>query len=275
MPVNLNGVGKSAGARLARGPVGSRLADAILAERDANGDFISWNDLIKRVKGFGPVKRDALILHGFEVKHRPVVEEKQVDEAQEQVDGTNSVRDPGVRVRELETWRYRTNKDLYTGLTRSDSEREGKIQVDHVVEIQVLNLVHSRTAFLARCTRASERVLQRVVNSAVNLNCTTLDINQKKKGPIGTWVNEYTAALEGGVVNDNNAAVSSLTDVARDSPAGRALIDDGIWAHIEGGIVTVFDDMQQKVEDREPSTATAYLETYMLELGAVLDSMQL
>ena len=270
MPINLNSIGKASAHKLDRGCVGKKTAFALLAARDAGGDFASWDDVISRVDGFGPAKRDALKMHNIEVRRRPAVDERTSEESASFVDGTTSVRDANVGARERETWEYRANLDMYTGLSKSKSENVGRIQVDHVVEVQVLNFVHSQAASTTRCSRATERTLSSLLNSTSNLNCTTMSINQAKKGPITRWLHDYQDAC-----GSSGAMSGSLSTSARESVAGRKLIDQGVWSGVERGIVNVFDELNDRVENMDQSPASKYLLAYTAELELAIAGMQL
>lgn len=267
MKTNLNGVAQGSHSRLVRGTVSEKLAAAILEER-LSGEFEDWEDVIRRVPNFGPKKKAMLILHGFDVRpdDKPKGDKgKRKGDDDDVVDGTKTVR-VGVKALENATWVHRGNTDLYTNASRFETEITDSVQVDHVIEIQVQDVVHRKAAEAMVCTRAMEKELCALVNSTLSLNCTTAFINQKKKGPTVSWLNQYKKTPH---------ACLSLDEFARASPAGKKLIDMGAWAKIEGAIVATYDDLQANVEDRAKSRTKEYLEEYTATLSAVLESMQL
>ena len=85
-----------------------------------------------------------------------------------------------------EVWAYRDNRDIYTNRKKRRYIPDD-VQTDHVIECQIL-----RHAFndmpTALMTRSGHRNVKESMNHLLNLNNTTLDINQKKKGPITRYL---------------------------------------------------------------------------------------
>ena len=66
MPTNINAIARTSSGRLAD-ILSANLADSIVKERELNGDFASFEDLQKRIRGLGPVKINKLKEAGFVV----------------------------------------------------------------------------------------------------------------------------------------------------------------------------------------------------------------
>ena len=66
MPTNINAIARTSSGRLAD-ILSANLADSIVKERELNGDFSSFEDLQKRIRGLGPVKINKLKEAGFVV----------------------------------------------------------------------------------------------------------------------------------------------------------------------------------------------------------------
>jgi hypothetical protein len=141
-------------------------------------------------------------------------------------------------------WAYRGGIDVYTLASRPSTETP---QVDHITEIQLIEtslaaaFASNRGKSGSMATSAAVELLRSRLNSVVNLNCTSAKVNQAKRGP-------FTAAL-------NRIQSDRLRDVTLEQLArqGRAkwLVDQGIWARIESGIVESFDAVKSELDDIE------------------------
>ena len=82
------------------------------------------------------------------------------------------------------TWRHRANTDLFSGLRRTEVVKLYP-ENDHIWECQLLDQANFEASVgqgVAARTRGVQKALKDVVNGTTNLNVTTRDINQKKKG---------------------------------------------------------------------------------------------
>lgn len=199
--VNINAIGRTSSGRLVK-TLSAMLADKIIGVRERGGDFGSFEDMRTRVDGLGPVKITALKEAGFVI----------------------------------EATRHREHQDLYTKQRRRVVETLTP-EVDHVWECQIINFVNSQVVadnpdIPAYRTRAIQKILPIVMNGVENLNVTTHEVNQKKKGPYSRWIHRH---------KDGNTQGKSLEEHARESCPG--LVDSGVWANITCGVVKVWDEL--------------------------------
>ena len=167
-----------------------------------------------------------------------------------------------------QVWRHHQNKDMYTNLSKNQLVLEetakyggkSKGQVDHVWEVQVLNTANAAVREgkgVAGYTRGIETVIKSFVNSEYNLNVTTCDVNQKKKGPFTRW-------LKG----DQSTTLEEL-------PGGlpRGLVDAGYWANIEKSVVLTYNEMEEKKGNLRDARSRDYTEELVDEMNKMMTRM--
>ena len=219
--VNINAIGRTSSGRLVK-TLSAGLADKIIGVRERGGDFGSFEDMQTRVEGLGPVKIKALTEAGFVIE---ATRDKR--DAEEKTTLLPSV--PGqVDVMRAQTWRHREHQDLYTKQRRRVVETLTPV-VDHVWECQIINFANSQVVadnpdIPAYRTRAIQKILPIVMNGVENLNVTTHEVNQKKKGPYSRWIHRH---------KDGNTQGKSLEEHARESCPG--LVDSGVCANTPVG----------------------------------------
>ena len=83
-------------------------------------------------------------------------------------------------------WEHNGNKDAYTNIQSIKMENV-VIERDHVIEVQILDYTFNNKLVGVKI-RGDHSILKGVLNSIHNMNNTTREINQKKKGPIYKWL---------------------------------------------------------------------------------------
>ena len=171
-------------------------------------------------------------------------------------------------------WEYREGRDIYTQNSRKDTMRP---QVDHVVEVQLAEVamarhlsrdaIHNKTE-ANNITVHQQKAIQYIkdnLNDIHNLNVTTARINQAKRGPI-------TAALRR--LESDRLRTVTVEQMARQGRA-KDLVDNGVWAKIEGAIVKAYDEVSTHAsgEMAGPPGAHNTVEAVVEELGAVLSAI--
>lgn len=136
-----------------------------------------------------------------------------------------------------DVWEARDGRDAYTRISRDDMV-EQKVNVDHVVEIQLFE--HAAGGILAKHVGLA-KCLSDVVNAPLNLNVTTSRINQAKRGP-------FTSALNRVKSGSYGLRGFSVENMARRGKS-KWLIDEGIWENIERETVLSFDAAQERLRD--------------------------
>jgi len=137
-------------------------------------------------------------------------------------------------------WVRRAQTDAYTSRSRADTPDP---QVDHIVEVQLLETAFAR-AFVAHrasagsmATRQATQILRDCLNSTGNLNVTSRDVNATKRGP-------FTAALNR--MRDGRLRDIDVHELARRGRA-RRLVDDGAWGRICSSVVRSYDDLHDEL----------------------------
>ncbi len=241
---NINTIGKSSSHRLA-GTLSPALADAIIRYRDLNGgEFANWDDLQEKVNGLGVVKLGKLLSAGFFIERNGTFS----DEIAKRSVTYHHFPEMKLPVHSLkaQTWLYRDNRDNYTNmrqcvmLKQAETNRTFKEEVDHVIEAQIFNVANKSVAAtygmgIAYRTRGTQEVLISMFNNVTNLNVTTHYVNQKKKGPFESFINDVK----------RGGSVRKIEDILCKSRA-RVLTQDGTWNRIEESIVNVYDDMEEE-----------------------------
>eukprot|EP00730_Choanoeca_flexa_P019866 TRINITY_DN9717_c0_g2_i1.p1 TRINITY_DN9717_c0_g2~~TRINITY_DN9717_c0_g2_i1.p1 ORF type:complete len:217 (+),score=21.71 TRINITY_DN9717_c0_g2_i1:68-718(+) len=212
----------------------------------------------------------------------------------------DSLRAP-VKHLESQVWEHRDQIDIYTTKGRFAIKKLSQVEVDHVVELQLLDLAWNLGVALnadvapSGNTRGNRHrgsnglswmmallCLQvfagQFVNGVDNLNVTTRDINQLKKGPFTRFRNDYRKH-QGSTRDMSLASYVSSARLANGS--NRALwatmMDEGTWHRIEGAVVRSYEDLSHlcysmpSVSDQ----ANKALEAFSDELGEMIEKMKL
>ena len=254
---NINGIAKGSSQRLAHA-LSAGMADDILHEKEVGGEFKDFTDLERRVSGIGPAKVKNMRNAGFFVSptKRAIVDGAHAEDEVRLEDLRGDVKSLDGTV-----WRYRNNKDLYTGLSKAKVV-ELQPEVDHVWECQLVNYANQRAAQaltdagrrLAAHTRGAQSSLKKMVNSRVNLNVTTHEVNQAKKGPFSQWLHRRQKG-------------ESL--ILEDVHLPRRLVDSGTWARVERSVVNTYKDLEEAAGDH------AYSQAVLEEMNVMLDAMRI
>jgi hypothetical protein len=163
-----------------------------------------------------------------------------------------------------EVWDTRNGCDAYTGSSRN-ALAENQQNVDHVLEVQ---LVHFAAEEQLSAHRGLAERMCEVVNKPINLNVTSREINQAKKGP-------FTAALNRLRKKDGCLRPICVEQLAR---SGRAkwLVDQGHWSLIEKEVVLSYDAVEESLQNERLTRAHAKALTLAMEnLHATLEKLQL
>ena len=287
--VNINAIGKASSGRLAS-TLSADLADEICKEKGLNGDYDDFEDLQRRVRGLGPKKIEKLREAGFvvdrrggggvggggggcgggggerEEKERVAAARPPVDDAAADVNFPELRSD--VNSFKAQTWRHRDDCCLYTLLKQRELKKQGIVEeVDHVLECQLLNYANEKlgeSMGSAYRTRGSQDHLRALFNNVSNLNVTTHEVNQKKKGPFTIWVHEKKAL---------GGSARQLEDILSDSKA-RSLRDDGTWARITSSMVLAHGELEvdvgnirAKAQQDQASNILEELKDMMSQMG--------
>ena len=151
--------------------------------------------------------------------------------------------------RKEDTWKHRKGTDMYTGKIEAKTHHQ---QVDHVLEIQIFKCAFSSS--VKEIKKAADRAcvegkIRNYANNVFNLNVTTREINQAKKGPIMSFINRWTA--------DHDFRHLDLDDLAKRSSSlvMKEMWDDGRWARVKRAMVRTYEHIDTKLqtfEDMQP-----------------------
>jgi len=260
--VNINAIGKSSSGRLAS-VLNAELADEIIKDRELRGEFKDFEDLEERVRGLGPVKIQKLKDANFVINAAGGGGGAAVADLDTHFPG---LRRGDVNKLKDQTWRHRDNKCLYTLLTPSKMKSKNhEEEVDHVIECQVLELANKISGDdigPAYRTRGTQESLRAIFNNVSNLNVTTNFVNQKKKGPFETWINNKKAGRSN----------RTIEDILPDSKA-KVLVDDGTWSNIEKAMVKVYDELEEDAKDFRAEAQRAHAERILEEIKNMMSQM--
>jgi hypothetical protein len=249
MPTNINSIGRGSSERLAK-TLSASISDEIIAEKARNGDYVSFSDLQDRVYSVGPNKIEALKEANFVIVPRQTAES----------DKATSTKNPwraDVNCLSDQTWRKRSNVDMYTLMKNTQMKRNDRLEVDHIIECQLLKLAGDEALSNAsQTTRATVQATKELVNSTSNLNVTTHHVNQNKKIPFMKWV----ASSDKG----------SLDAFVRWTRASRTLVDEGHWSRIESSVVEAY----QELDELASNIHNPVSERFMSELSKILSQME-
>lgn len=161
-------------------------------------------------------------------------------------------------------WEARDDRDAYTGKSRR-ALAEDHQNVDHVIEVQLIEFA-AGDALAAHAGLAAQ--FCEVVNTPANLNVTSREINQAKKGP-------FTAALNRLKKRDGTLRSISVEQLAR---TGRAkwLVEKGVWARIEKETVASYDAVETRLNSQRLTRAhTKALEVALDNLHTTMETIKL
>ena len=205
------------------------------------------------MRGIGPVKIEELKEAGFRV------EQRQAAAVEGGEPGADWLR-ADVRCMKDQVWRFTSNNCLYTLLPKRQVEQRVP-EVDHRWEIQVLKYAYALDG--ARDTRGARQALKSIVNSELNLNVTTHQVNQAKKGPFMRMVNLYKS-------RDGYRGAPSFEDM---NCVPRKLVDDGHWARIESAMVVSYEQMERQTSDLRDDAQRRLAERVMKHVHGMIGQM--
>jgi len=146
-------------------------------------------------------------------------------------------------------WDYRNNIDAYT-LNDKSSVEDSHPEIDHIVEVAMFDSafekarqqegVLSNEGFAVQHAR---QLIQNYCNAVENLNVTTRQTNQKKKGPIGAAMRRLR-----GCDGKHDLRKITLRQFAN-MGAARVLVENGVWDRIEDCMRDKYDDVDAWVDD--------------------------
>ena len=105
--------------------------------------------------------------------------------------------------------------------------------------------------------------MKNIVNSELNLNVTTHEVNQAKKGPFMQVVNLYKnrGGYEGGPTLEDMNCVP------------RQLVDAGYWTNIKGAMVESYEAMERQTDDLRNHAQKALAKRVMEHVHRMMDQM--
>ena len=163
-----------------------------------------------------------------------------------------------------EVWAHRHDTDAYTGRTRKDTPAP---EVDHVVEIQILDAALARSIVqqlggAGQIPRGTYKHAADIANGLANLNVTTHAINQKKKGPFSAFLHQYDRTHE------HHLRPRTLDQLCRTSHPDWAAKPEwqSVWANITKQVVVSYDDMQTQLHSRDDKHLAQYADELALML---------
>jgi hypothetical protein len=148
---------------------------------------------------------------------------------------------------EDDVWAFR-DMDLYT----AKRSRPQDSNVDHILEVQIV-----KRAFEGAPPAGATRSIKAAVNDVINLNVTTVAINQAKKGPFTSFLNRL----------DTSERSVSISQYARTSCPD--LVKSGVWARIENSVVEAHESIATRLES-QPA-----LSGFLDELSSIIEKMKL
>ncbi len=169
------------------------------------------------------------------------------------------------------TWKHRKNEDVYTHATRSTYESQKKVtEVDHVIEIQILNSTLSRLPVSHR-TRLVTDHLKNAANGLTNLNVTTHDINQTKRGPFTAWKNRYYGTTT------RDLRTRPLQEFIRISTGASndSMKKNKQWDNITKQMVLTYEEWSDHNTENTTSSLKTAMEHYLDELHTCFEAMKI
>jgi len=210
------------------------------------------------VYGLGPRKVELLKAAKFEV--RSTASPAKEKAGSEEVDAV-SLR-MGVKTMEEQTWRHRSDTCIYTELKKKAVVKMCP-EVDHVIECQILNYAHATACRGKPVTRSVTQQTARLVNSQHNLNVTTHEVNQAKKGPFMRFLNQV----------DKGQPTQPIEETARESCPD--LVDNGNWARIQSSIVQIYDELEAEKAELRDVPVQNHVDSLLGEIHQLMGQMDL
>eukprot|EP00002_Diphylleia_rotans_P024145 TRINITY_DN4760_c0_g2_i1.p1 TRINITY_DN4760_c0_g2~~TRINITY_DN4760_c0_g2_i1.p1 ORF type:complete len:524 (-),score=66.31 TRINITY_DN4760_c0_g2_i1:248-1819(-) len=170
------------------------------------------------------------------------------------------------------TWEARNNIDLYSLATRKEIESTTAFEVDHIIEIQMLDLALARAAYQTEgaVTRGQIDIIRKVVNAPeINLNVTTQNINRSKKVPITAWLSLYKSNT-----GSQDSPLPSLQDIVAKRYSER--FKDGEFGRIQSAMTEAFIKIKSKLQVEKPqSQGEKIINGFIYELEDMIEKMQI
>eukprot|EP00002_Diphylleia_rotans_P024140 TRINITY_DN4760_c0_g1_i3.p1 TRINITY_DN4760_c0_g1~~TRINITY_DN4760_c0_g1_i3.p1 ORF type:complete len:274 (-),score=39.28 TRINITY_DN4760_c0_g1_i3:479-1300(-) len=202
--------------------------------------------------------------------------------SEESTKGTRSLRSPLSKISKnlfsgdiKDTEALHEGKDPYTEKPRQHSKGLKEGQMDHIIEIQMLDFAWALAIAPFTGQVNDENVFQRiqeVVNSPeININFTSQSLNLKKKGPITAWLNCYRDYLEKKYVH-----VPCLRCVARINQS--ELSKDATLDRILSAMKNAFIKIKEKLESISHGMLPlerAIIIAFLHELEKMIEKMQI
>ena len=163
-------------------------------------------------------------------------------------------------------WEYRRERDAYT-LQKAAKVETQTPQVDHILEIQFVDLALARAAKQAAVAPNQDELqqLREVTNCVANLNVTTRAVNQKKKGPFMAWCKRQK--------DESKLRSLSLTQLSR--TAFTSDKDRHTWALICGALASSFDCMTDALQGDLQPASQPVVAAFVEQTATMFDSFGL
>lgn len=172
---------------------------------------------------------------------------------------SDSLRKDNILAQVDSVWSLRGEKDVYTSTKRRIYEtKRVTTQVDHVLEIQLLNFaweegVANNPQLPVKLTRAlrsnkARELSEDRANNVDNLNVTLRYINQQKKGPFTRFLNAHRKVVDNGATQ-RLALDEHISGWRKANKHQPKLVTGNEWGNIKRTVVRAFDDMVDKKEE--------------------------
>lgn len=181
----------------------------------------------------------------------------------------------GVSTQKAKVWDYRNNIDAYT-LDQKSVVEQFHPEIDHVVEVAMFDSAFERArqqeGVLSNegfAVQHAKQLISNYCNAVENLNITTRQTNQKKKGPIGAAMRR----LRGG---DGKHELRKVTlRQFANMGAARVLVENGVWDRIETCMRDRSDHIDEWVDDHctDPELQTRMHRSTMKLLSCTRDNI--
>ena len=172
------------------------------------------------------------------------------------------------------------NKDAYTKSSKNDTTNP---QVDHVFEVQLLDLAYenflSNTNVRMVTRQNAQEAIAHIVNEVPNLNVTTASINNAKKGPF-TQIKNQLVRTEMNLPGEHEGIDQFVYTKAgrrriKDGKRRYSAITDACWDNIKREITASFESISETVRDSNASVFRNNRgEIFLDELSNVFDALQ-
>ncbi len=105
--------------------------------------------------------------------------------------------------------------------------------------------------------------VESVFNSVSNLNVTSGEINQSKKGPFTRWRHKVEKGQR-----------CTLEEIVHEQPPG-SLVDEGHWARIEGAVVARWDELSELKERLRAKRSREHVGEVLGQMHVMMERMGL